>query len=71
MPLKQLCANLLDVSIDELNVLKRNNTPIDITVGKDWVDIIHEETHSEQDYVFESNDCMQHNMYSVIKMISA
>lgn len=44
LPLKQLCADLLDVSIDELNVLKRNNTPIDITVGKDWVDIIHKET---------------------------
>lgn len=53
LPLKQLCANLLDISIDELNVLKRNNTPIDITVGKDWVDIIHEETQIPFDNINE------------------
>lgn len=51
LPLKQLCADLLDVTIDELNVLKRNNTPIDITVGKDWVNIIHEETHISFDNI--------------------
>ena len=45
LPLKQLCADLLDVSIDELNRLKRNNQPIDITVNDDWVDIIHTETN--------------------------
>ena len=53
LPLKQLCADLLDISIDELNVLKRNNTPIDITVGKDWVDIIHEETQIPFDNINE------------------
>lgn len=51
LPLKQLCADLLDVSIDELNILKRNNTPINITVGKDWVDIIHETTNIPFDNV--------------------
>ena len=45
LPLKQLCSDLLDISIDELNVLKRNNTPINITVTKDWIDIIHESTN--------------------------
>ena len=45
LPLKQLCADLLDISIDELNILKRNNTPINITVSNDWVDIIHETTN--------------------------
>lgn len=54
LPLKQLCADLLDISIDELNVLKRNNTPINITVGKDWVDIIHETTQIPYDNVNES-----------------
>lgn len=29
------------------------------------LNIIHELTHSEQDYIFESNDCMQHNMYNI------
>lgn len=51
LPLKQLCADLLDVSIDELNILKRNNTPINVTVGKDWVDIIHETTNIPFDNV--------------------
>ena len=45
LPLKQLCATLLDISIEEMNVLKRNNTPIDITVTQDWVEIISEETN--------------------------
>lgn len=51
LPLKQLCADLLDISITELNVLKRNNIPIDITVGKDWIDIIHNETQIPQDNI--------------------
>ena len=53
LPLKQLCADLLDISIDELNILKRNNTPIDITVTNDWVQIIHEETQIPYDNINE------------------
>lgn len=51
LPLKQLCADLLNVTIDELNVLKRNNTTIDVTITENWVDVIHKETHISFDNI--------------------
>lgn len=52
LPLKLLCASLLDTTIEELNVLKRNNNNIDIKVPNDWVTIISEETNISYDDVF-------------------
>lgn len=45
LPLKQLCANILDISIDELNRTKNENIPIEITIGKDICKILSEETN--------------------------
>lgn len=45
LPLKQLCANILDISIDELNRAKNENIPIEITIGKDVCEILSEETN--------------------------
>lgn len=45
IPLKQLCADILDISIDELNRAKNENIPIEITIGKDVCEILSEETN--------------------------
>jgi len=45
LPLKQLCADILDISIDELNRAKNENIPIEITIGKDVCKILSEETN--------------------------
>jgi len=45
LPLKQLCADILDISIDELNRAKNENIPIEITIGKDICEILSEETN--------------------------
>lgn len=44
-PLKQLCADILDISIDELNRAKNESIPIEITIGKDICEILSEETN--------------------------
>ena len=44
LPLKRLCADLLDTSIDELNRAKAEKYDIGVTVGKDMCEIISEET---------------------------
>lgn len=44
LPLKQLCADILDISIDELNNLKNNGIPIEITINEDICKILSEET---------------------------
>lgn len=44
MPLKQLCADLLDISLDSLNQLKRNNVDISFRINEDMCRIISEET---------------------------
>ena len=41
LPLKQLCADLLGISITELNILKRNNCVIDYFVTEECVNDIH------------------------------
>lgn len=45
IPLKQLCADILDISIDELNRAKNEGIPIQITIGKDVCEILSEETN--------------------------
>ena len=44
LPLKQLCADILDMTMDELNKAKNENTPIQITIGNDICSILSEET---------------------------
>ena len=44
LPLKQLCADLLDISIDELNRAKNEKIEIGVTIDKDMCEILSEET---------------------------
>lgn len=45
LPLKQLCADILDVSIDALNQAKKDNTPIQLTINDDICTILSNETN--------------------------
>ena len=45
LPLKQLCSDILDISIQELNRCKNNNVNIGITIDDDICTIIHDETN--------------------------
>ena len=51
LPLKNLCADLLDMSIDELNKYKNQGIEIGINLQKDHVKIISEETNIPFDIV--------------------
>ena len=44
LPLKQLCADILDISINELNRAKSEGVPIQITIGEDVCRILSEKT---------------------------
>lgn len=44
LPLKQLCADILDVSLDELNEAKNKNTEIGLTINDNICTILSEET---------------------------
>ena len=44
LPLKQLCADLLDISMDELNKAKNEGTDIGLFLGDDMCTILSEET---------------------------
>jgi len=56
LPLKQLCADLLDISIDELNKLKADKTEIGIVVGNDLCKLISEKTEIPLDIVNKTCD---------------
>jgi hypothetical protein len=45
IPLKELCADILDTSIDKLNRAKNENIPIEITINDDICTIIAQETN--------------------------
>jgi len=53
LPLKQLCADLLDISIDGLNEAKNKGIDIGITIGDDMCEILAEETEIPLDVVME------------------
>lgn len=53
LPLKQLCADLLDKSIDELNKAKNEKIEIGVTIQEDMCKIISEETEIPLDIVTE------------------
>ena len=42
LPLKQLCADILDISVDNLNELKNNKQEINLTLNQDIIQIISE-----------------------------
>ena len=51
LPLKRLCADLLDTSIEQLNKAKAERYEIGVTIGKDMCEIISEETNIPLDKV--------------------
>ena len=53
LPLKQLCADLLDISMDELNKAKNEGTDIGLFLGDDMCTILSEETEIPLDTVRE------------------
>ena len=53
LPLKQLCADLLDISVDALNDAKNKGVDIGITMGDDMCEILSEETEIPLDIVKE------------------
>ena len=53
LPLKQLCADILDISIEELNKAKNEGIPIQLTIGEDICKILSEETDIPLDITME------------------
>jgi hypothetical protein len=67
LPLKQLCADILDVSIDELNRLKGDNTDISLQLNDDICKILSEETDIPLDVVKET--CLGKTISTVREML--
>jgi len=70
LPLKQLCADLMDISIDELNNLKNDGTDVGLTIGKDLCTIMSEETDIPYDVVFEKcNGKLINNVRELLQFV--
>jgi hypothetical protein len=67
LPLKQLCADLLDISIDGLNEAKNNNTDISLFIGDDICTILSEETEIPLEDV--RNTCYGKTIANVREML--
>lgn len=67
LPLKQLCADILDVSIDELNRLKGDNTDISLQLNDDICKILSEETDIPLDVIKET--CLGKTISTVREML--
>jgi hypothetical protein len=67
LPLKQLCADILDISIDELNRLKGDNTDISLQLNNDICKILSEETDIPLDVVKET--CLGKTISTVREML--
>jgi len=70
LPLKQLCADILDISIDELNRAKNEGIDIGITIGDDICKILSEETEIPLDVVTETcNGVLISNVRQMLQFI--
>ena len=70
LPLKQLCADILDISIDELNRAKNEGIDIGLIIDKDICQIISEETEIPLDIVTETcNDTLISNVRQMLQFI--
>lgn len=54
LPLKRLCADLLDISIDALNKAKAEKYDVGVTIGKDMCEILADETGIPLEAVIET-----------------
>ena len=59
LPLKQLCASLIDVSVEELNRLKNDNVEISLQLGNDICTILSKETEIPLEEVEMVKQCIQ------------
>ena len=55
LPLKEMCAKFLNVTIDELNRLKNENIPINISLDDKSVDFFSNETDIPKEMIEEEN----------------
>ena len=70
LPLKQLCASILDISIDELNRAKNEGIDIGLTIGEDICRIISEETEIPLEMVSETcNNVVISNVRQMLQFI--
>lgn len=70
LPLKQLCADILDISIDELNRAKNEGIDIGITIDDDICKILSEETEIPLDVVTETcNGVLISNVRQMLQFI--
>lgn len=67
LPLKQLCADILDISIDELNRAKNEGIDIGITIGEDICQILSEETEIPLDVT--KRMCKNKHLHTVREML--
>jgi hypothetical protein len=67
LPLKQLCADLLDISVEGLNEAKNNNTDISLFLGDDICTILSEETEIPLEDV--RNTCYGKTIVNVREML--
>ena len=67
LPLKQLCADLLDISVEGLNEAKNNNTDISLFLGDDICTILSEETEIPLEDV--RNTCYGKTIANVREML--
>ena len=67
LPLKQLCASLIDVSVEELNRLKNDNVEISLQLGDDICTILSEETEIPLEEV--KKVCYGKTMHTVREML--
>ena len=67
LPLKQLCASIIDISIDELNRLKADNTDLSLYIGKDICDILSTET--EIPYGEVASCCFGKTIHTIREML--
>ena len=67
LPLKELCADILDISIEALNDAKNQNIDIGLTIGEDICSIIHDETDIPLDFIREK--CLGKELNNVRDMV--
>ena len=67
LPLKQLCADILDISIDGLNQAKNDGTDISLYIGDDICTILSEETDIPLEQVKET--CYGKTLHTVREML--
>ena len=67
LPLKQMCAELLGLTIDELNELKNNNTEINIVVDEDFCKFISEKANIPLSHV--KSVCLGKKIINVRQML--